>query len=69
VEAAPTTIDRRITGVTVTARSMGVEAPKAARAALKLDPQRQARGRRGVSRGRCASSGSRVPDGQAVAVT
>lgn len=51
-EAAPNSIDRRITGVTVTARSQGVEVPKeatkAARAALKplkLDPVRQARGR------------------------
>lgn len=50
--AAPNSIDRRITGVTVTARSKGVEVPKeatkAARAALKplkLDPKRQARGR------------------------
>lgn len=51
-QAAPNSIDRRITGVTVTARSLGVEVPKdatkAAREALKplkLDPKRQARGR------------------------
>lgn len=50
--AAPNSIDRRITGVTVTARSLGIEVPKdatvAARQALKplkLDPARQARGR------------------------
>ncbi|MFL4904800.1 tyrosine-type recombinase/integrase [Streptomyces sp. MMS24-I2-30] len=50
--AAPTSIDRRITGVTVTARSLGVEVPKkvttAARQALKPlkhDPERMARGR------------------------
>ncbi|KOU17080.1 hypothetical protein ADK49_16785 [Streptomyces sp. WM6349] len=50
--AAPASIDRRITGVTVTARSLGVEVPKdatvAARKALKplkLDPDRIARGR------------------------
>lgn len=50
--AAPNSIDRRITGVTVTARGRGVEVPKdatvAARQALKplkADPERQARGR------------------------
>jgi integrase len=50
--AAPNSIDRRITGVTVTARAQGVEVPKAATVAarqalkpLKLDPERQARGR------------------------
>ncbi|WP_411102426.1 integrase [Streptomyces sp. cmx-4-9] len=50
--AAPASIDRRITGVTVTARSLGVEVSKdatvAARKALKplkLDPDRIARGR------------------------
>lgn len=51
--AAPASIDRRITGVTVTARSEhGVEVPKAATVAarqalkpLKNDPERQARGR------------------------
>lgn len=50
--AAPNSIDRRITGVTVTARSLGVEVPKEATVAarqalkpLKLDPVRQARGR------------------------
>lgn len=50
--AAPTSIDRRITGVTVTARSLGVEVPKkvtvAARKALKplkTDEDRIARGR------------------------
>lgn len=50
--AAPNSIDRRITGVTVTARSLNVEVPKdatvAARRALKplkLDPVRLARGR------------------------
>jgi integrase len=50
--AAPATIDRRLTGVTVTCRSLGVEVPKdatvAARKALKplkLDRKRQARGR------------------------
>ncbi|MGW3084203.1 hypothetical protein ACWC9F_27740 [Streptomyces sp. NPDC001110] len=50
--AAPSTIDRRITGVTVTARRHGTEVPKqatkAAREALKplkLDPVRTARGR------------------------
>lgn len=50
--AAPTSIDRRITGVTVTARGLGVEVPKAATVAarqalkpLKNDPDRMARGR------------------------
>ncbi|MFF5703379.1 integrase [Streptomyces sp. NPDC012794] len=50
--AAPSSIDRRITGVTVTARAQGVEVPKqateAARQALKpmkADPERLARGR------------------------
>jgi site-specific recombinase XerD len=51
--AAPNSIDRRITGVTVTARDQyGVEVPKAATAAarqalkpLKHDPERTARGR------------------------
>ncbi|ONK09557.1 Site-specific recombinase XerD [Streptomyces sp. MP131-18] len=50
--AAPNSIDRRITGVTVTARSLGVEVPKeatvAARKALKpmkADPERLGRGR------------------------
>jgi integrase len=50
--AAPNSIDRRITGVTVTARAQGVEVPKqateAARQALKpmkADPERLARGR------------------------
>ncbi|MCX4801801.1 hypothetical protein OG594_09070 [Streptomyces sp. NBC_01214] len=50
--AAPASIDRRITGVTVTARSLGVQVSKdatvAARKALKplkLDPDRIARGR------------------------
>lgn len=51
--AAPNSIDRRITGVTVTARNEhGVEVPKAATVAarkalkpLKNDPERQARGR------------------------
>lgn len=50
--AAPNSIDRRITGVTVTARGLGVEVPKeatvAARKALKpmkADPERLARGR------------------------
>ncbi|WP_331724099.1 hypothetical protein [Streptomyces rubiginosohelvolus] len=51
-KAAPSTIDRRITGVTVTARWHGTEVPKqatkAAREALKpmkLDPARTVRGR------------------------
>ncbi|MFD0042688.1 hypothetical protein ACFVIZ_34180 [Streptomyces anulatus] len=51
-KAAPSTIDRRITGVTVTARRHGTEVPKqvtkAAREALKpmkLDPARTVRGR------------------------
>ncbi|MFJ6316114.1 tyrosine-type recombinase/integrase [Streptomyces californicus] len=50
--AAPTSIDRRITGVTVTARGLGVEVPKAATVAarqalkpMKMDPERMARGR------------------------
>lgn len=50
--AAPTSIDRRITGVTVTARGLGVEVPKAATVAarkalkpLKNDEDRIARGR------------------------
>ncbi|MEW2415271.1 hypothetical protein AB0953_16370 [Streptomyces sp. NPDC046866] len=50
--AAPNSIDRRITGVTVTARAQGAEVPKAATEAarqalkpLKLDPDRMARGR------------------------
>lgn len=50
--AAPASIDRRITGVTVTARGLGVEVPKEATVAarkalkpLKLDPDRIARGR------------------------
>jgi integrase len=50
--AAPNSIDRRITGVTVTARGLGVEVPKAATVAarqalkpLKNDPDRMARGR------------------------
>lgn len=50
--AAPSSIDRRITGVTVTARSQGAEVPKTATVAarqalkpLKLDPLRQSRGR------------------------
>ncbi|GAA4799432.1 tyrosine-type recombinase/integrase [Streptomyces ziwulingensis] len=50
--AAPTSIDRRITGVTVTARGLGVEVPKAATVAarqalkpLKNDSERMARGR------------------------
>lgn len=50
--AAPASINRRITGVTVTARSLGAEPPKAATAAarqalkpLKVDPERIARGR------------------------
>lgn len=50
--AAPASINRRITGVTVTARGLGVEVPKAAtvaaRQALKpltVDPERMARGR------------------------
>lgn len=51
--AAPNSIDRRITGVTVTARNEhGVEVPKAATVAarqalkpLKNDPERMARGR------------------------
>ncbi|MEU7680889.1 hypothetical protein [Streptomyces spectabilis] len=50
--AAPTSIDRRITGVTVTARGLGVEVPKAATVAarqalkpMKNDPERMARGR------------------------
>ncbi|MFG2412259.1 site-specific integrase [Streptomyces goshikiensis] len=50
--AAPASIDRRITGVTVTARSLGVEVSKEATVAarkalkpLKLDPDRIARGR------------------------
>jgi integrase len=51
--AAPNSIDRRITGVTVTLRRQhGVEVPKSATLAarealkpLKLDPARQARGR------------------------
>ncbi|WP_160502778.1 tyrosine-type recombinase/integrase [Streptomyces sp. BA2] len=51
--AAPNSIDRRITGVTVTARNEhGIEVPKAATVAarqalkpLKNDPERQARGR------------------------
>ncbi|MFE5512255.1 tyrosine-type recombinase/integrase [Streptomyces sp. NPDC056529] len=51
--AAPSSIDRRITGVTVTLRRQhGIEVPKAATLAarealkpLKLDPARQARGR------------------------
>jgi integrase len=51
-EAAPNSIDRRITGVTVTARALGVEVPKDATVAarkvlkpMKLDPVRIARGR------------------------
>ncbi|RKN56745.1 hypothetical protein D7231_34610, partial [Streptomyces klenkii] len=50
--AAPNSIDRRITGVTVTARGLGVEVPKAATVAarkalkpMKADPERLARGR------------------------
>ncbi|WP_330172928.1 hypothetical protein OG875_04615 [Streptomyces sp. NBC_01498] len=50
--AAPNSIDRRITGVTVTARSLGVEVPKVATVAarqalkpLKNDLDRMARGR------------------------
>ncbi|MFE2850540.1 tyrosine-type recombinase/integrase [Streptomyces lavendulae] len=50
--AAPNSIDRRITGVTVTARTQGAEVPKAATVAarqalkpLKADPERIARGR------------------------
>ncbi|MFJ8745807.1 tyrosine-type recombinase/integrase [Embleya sp. NPDC127516] len=50
--AAPNSIERRVTGVTVTARRLGAEVPKAAtlaaRAALKpllVDPVRMARGR------------------------
>lgn len=50
--AAPTSIDRRITGVTVTARGLGVEVPKEATVAarkalkpLKADEDRIARGR------------------------
>jgi len=50
--AAPNSIDRRITGVTVTARGLGVEVPKEATVAarkalkpLKADPERVARGR------------------------
>jgi integrase len=50
--AAPNSIDRRITGVTVTARAQGVEVPKAATVAarqalkpLKADADRIARGR------------------------
>ena len=50
--AAPNSIDRRITGVTVTARGLGVEVPKQATVAarqalkpLKADPERLARGR------------------------
>ncbi|WP_042404438.1 hypothetical protein [Streptacidiphilus carbonis] len=50
--AAPTSIERRITGVASEARRKGYEVPKAARAAatqalkpLKLDKARQARGR------------------------
>lgn len=50
--AAPTSIDRRITGVTVTARGLGVEVPKEATVAarkalkpLKNDEDRIARGR------------------------
>ena len=50
--AAPNSIDRRITGVTVTARAEGAEVPKAATVAarqalkpLKADPERIARGR------------------------
>lgn len=50
--AAPNSIDRRITGVTVTARAEGAEVPKAATVAarqalkpLKADPDRTARGR------------------------
>jgi hypothetical protein len=51
-EAAPNSIERRITGVTSEARRRGFEVPKAARAAatqalkpLKLDKERQKRGR------------------------
>jgi len=50
--AAPSSIDRRITGVTVTARGLGVEVPKEATVAarkalkpLKADEDRIARGR------------------------
>lgn len=50
--AAPNSIDRRITGVTVTARAQGAEVPKAATVAarqalkpMKADPERVARGR------------------------
>lgn len=50
--AAPNSIDRRITGVTVTARAQGAEVPKAATVAarqalkpMKADPERIARGR------------------------
>ncbi|MFD7554099.1 hypothetical protein ACFV9E_06115 [Streptomyces sp. NPDC059835] len=50
--AAPNSIDRRITGVTVTARAQGAEVPKEATVAarqalkpLKADPDRVARGR------------------------
>ncbi|WP_405634214.1 tyrosine-type recombinase/integrase [Streptomyces sp. NBC_00056] len=50
--AAPNSIDRRITGVTVTLRGRGIEVPKAVTVAarqalkpLKRDPERQARGR------------------------
>lgn len=51
-EAAPNSIDRRITGVTVTARSQGAEVPKEATLAARQlvrqyrnDPKRMARGR------------------------
>ncbi|MGA4979294.1 hypothetical protein [Streptomyces cinereoruber] len=52
VEAAPNSIERRVTGVASEARRRGYEVPKAARAAatqalkpLKLDKERQQRGR------------------------
>lgn len=51
-EAAPNSIERRVTGVASEARRLGYEVPKAARAAatqalkpLKLDKERQKRGR------------------------
>lgn len=62
--AAPNSIDRRITGVTVTARGLGVEVPKAATVAarqalkpLKNDPERMARGRGRLPPSRLSSSG------------
>ncbi|MFF8829347.1 hypothetical protein [Streptomyces sp. NPDC015131] len=74
--AAPNSIDRRITGVTVTARNEhGVEVPKAATVAarqalkpLKNDPERMARGRgkaAAVTPAQLQQMGAAIPAGLA----